>query len=148
MAAVILSYYFPPANSYAVALKNGRRDANIAIFRIRRRFPGDLSTVDHVFIEVKGPTDLAEQSVDPFCGALDQSNTKFGRCWAMVIHKTNFKFYEYHSNLPPDKRLVPWGPPNQAQPRNSFHVRNDSVIIDWMLRHMIEFHVPPARLEA
>ncbi|KAJ9482234.1 hypothetical protein VN97_g11203 [Penicillium thymicola] len=36
----------------------------------------------------------------------------------------------YHQNLPEDARLIPWGPPNQRQPQNSFHARNDSVEID------------------
>ncbi|KFZ10282.1 hypothetical protein V502_08222 [Pseudogymnoascus sp. VKM F-4520 (FW-2644)] len=150
MASGILSYYFPPVNGYVVALEHNRNDyiEDLIIFRIRRRFPGERITVDHTFVEVKGPTDPAEQSLDPLRGALDQSNTEFGRCWAMIIQKTNFKFYEYHSNLPVDNRLVPRGAPNQEQSRNSFHVRNDSVIIDWMLRHMIEFNIPLAHLEA
>lgn len=150
MASGILSYYFPPVNGYTVTLEHNRNDHSeyMAIFRIQRRFPGDRSTVDHTFVEVKDPRDPAEQSLDPLRGALEQSNTEFGRCWAMIIQKTNFKFYEYHSNLAVDNRLVPLGPPNQEQSRNSFHVRNDSVIIDWMLRHMIEFNISPARLEA
>lgn len=117
MASGILSYYFPPVNGYVVALEHKRNDhsEDMTIFRIQRRFPGDRSTVDHTFVEVRGPTDSADKSLDPLRGALEQSNTEFGRCWAMIIHKTNFKFYEYHSNLPVDNHLVPWGPPDHGQ---------------------------------
>lgn len=62
-----------------------------------------------------------------------------------MIYGTNFKFYEYHRNLPEHACLIPWGPPNHHQQRNSFHVRHDSVEVDWMLRHMAQNDTPPAR---
>lgn len=152
MASGILSYYFPPANGYLVVLEHIQNNfcEDMTIFRIKRRFSSDKTTFDHTFSEVRrlaDPTkaDPTQQSLGQLESALEQSNAKFGRCWAMIIQKTTFEFYEYHTSLPASSRLVPWSPPDQGQLRNSFHIRNDSVIIDWMLRHMVEFNSPQAR---
>ncbi|KFY05061.1 hypothetical protein O988_00292 [Pseudogymnoascus sp. VKM F-3808] len=146
MASGILSYYFPPANGYLVVLEHIQNNLceDIIIFRIKRRFPSDKTTFDHTFSEVRRLVD-ATQSLDQLENALDQSSAEFGRCWAMIIQEVTFKFYEYHTSLPAGSRLVPWGPPNQEPLRNSFHIRNDSVIVDWMLRHMVEFNSSQAR---
>ncbi|KAK6819047.1 hypothetical protein RU639_008150 [Aspergillus parasiticus] len=45
---------------------------------------------------------------------------------------------------PKNKRVIPWGPPNQQQ-QNSFHARHDCITIDWMLRHMAQNDTPPVR---
>lgn len=147
MACGILSYYFAPVNGYVVALERGRNDhsADMAIYRIRRRFPGDQSTLDHTFVGVKGPMAPTEQSLDLLEGALERSTARSRECWAVIIHGSHFEFYKHHILQPVNNRLAPWGPPDQDKERNSFHVRDDSVIIDWMLRHMVQFNIPPSR---
>ncbi|KFZ11446.1 hypothetical protein V501_04776 [Pseudogymnoascus sp. VKM F-4519 (FW-2642)] len=150
MASGILSYYFTPVNGYVVALERGRNvhGADMAIYRIRRRFPGNQSTLDHTFIGVKGPVAPTKQSLDLLEGGLERSTTRSVSCWAMMILGSNFEFYQHHILQPVNNRLAPWGPPDQDQARNSFHVRDDSAAIDWMLRHMLQCNAPPASLEA
>ncbi|OBT73269.1 hypothetical protein VF21_08429 [Pseudogymnoascus sp. 05NY08] len=82
LACGILSYYFAPANGYVVALERGRNDhgADMAIYRIRLRFPGDQSTLDHAFVGVKGPSAPTEQSLDVLEGALEQLTARSGGC--------------------------------------------------------------------
>jgi hypothetical protein len=75
--------------------------------------------------------------------SLSIPNTELGRFYAIVVHGIKFKFYEYHQTLPAHARLIPWGPLNQRQPRNSFHARNVSFEIDWMLRYMVQNDIPP-----
>lgn len=147
MASGILNYYFPAANGYTVAPEQNRDHnyADFIILRIQRRFPGDRGVIDHTFVEAKRASDGLQASLEQLENALEHANTQFGRCWAIMSHGINFKFYEYHRNLPEHTRLIPWGPPNQRQPRNSFHARNDSVEVDWMLRHMAQNDTPPAR---
>lgn len=145
MASGILNYDFPAANGYTVAPEQNRNDnfADFIILHIQRRFPGDRGVIDHTLVEAKCTSDSLQASLEQLENALEHA--KFGRCWAIMIHSFSFKFYEYHQNLPEYARLVPWGPPSQQQLRNSFHARNDSVIIDWMLRHMAQHDTPPAR---
>ncbi|KAL1847789.1 hypothetical protein Plec18167_002521 [Paecilomyces lecythidis] len=145
MASAILNYYFPATSGYTVAPEQNRNNhfPDFIILRIQRRFPGDRGVVDHTLAEAKRNSDPLEASLDQLQGALDEANTEFGRCWALMIRGPEFGFYEYHENLPENARLVPWGPPNQQ--RNTFHARNDCVIIDWMLRHMVQNDAPPAR---
>lgn len=53
-------------------------------------------------------------------------------------------FYEYHQHRPVNNRLLPWG----HQPgQNTYHVRRDSEIIDWMLRRMIQQDTRPFVLD-
>lgn len=146
MASGILSYYFPPTNGYTVAPEQNRNDnyADFIILRIQRRFPGDRGVIDHTVAEAKRTSDPLGASLEQLENALEHANTEFKRCWAIMIHGYTFKFYEYHGNLPAHARLIPWGPPNQAQ-QNSFHARIDSLAIDWMLRHMAQNDTPLAR---
>ncbi|KGO77092.1 hypothetical protein PITC_024480 [Penicillium italicum] len=147
MASGILNNYFPVANGYTVASKQNRNNnlADFIILRIQRRFPGDRVIVDHIFVEAKRASEKLQASLEQLENALEHANTQFGRCWAIIIHGTDFKFYEYHQNRTEHARLLPWGPPNQSQLQNSFHARNDSVEVEWMLRHMAQNDTPPAR---
>ncbi|EEH11157.1 predicted protein [Histoplasma capsulatum G186AR] len=146
MASGILNYYFPATNGFTVAPEQNRQGniADFIILRIQRRFPGDRGVVDHTVAEAKRDTDSITAALEQLENALEQANTEFGRCWAMLIHGCNFQFFEYHIHLPAGERLIPWGPPNQPS-QNLFHCRNESVTIDWMLRHMGQNNTPPAR---
>ena len=68
---------------------------------------------------------------------LEKCNTVVGRCWAVVVHGLELGFYEYHENLPVKGRLVLWDMAAQLT-RNAFHVRNDSLVMDGMLRYMTQ----------
>lgn len=146
MASGILNYYFPAANGWTVAPEQNWNDnyADFIILRIQRRFPGDRGFIDHTVAEAKRTSDALQASLEQLENAVEHANTEFGRCWAIMIHGFTFKFYEYHRNLPEHARLLPWGPPDQQQ-QNSFHALHDSVIIDWMLRHMAQHDTPTAR---
>ncbi|KAJ5483140.1 hypothetical protein N7530_002386 [Penicillium desertorum] len=147
MASGILNYYFPATNGYTVApeqsLNNNFADFIIHVSNVG--FPGDRGVIDHTFAEVKRASDNLQASLEQLEHALEHANTQFGRCWAIMIHGIKFKFYEYHRNLPEHACLIPRGPPNQRQRRNTFHARNDSVEVDWMLRRMAQNGTPPAR---
>lgn len=146
MASGILSYYFSAANGYAVAPGRNRNNnfVDFFILRIQSRFPGERGLIDHTVAGAKRASDQLQASLESLENALEHANTQFGRCWAIMIDGIDFKFYEYHRNLPEHARLIPWGPPNQ-QPRNSFHARNDSAELDWMLRHMAQNDTPPVK---
>lgn len=125
----------------------GRRNppyADFIILRIQLRFPGDRGVIDHTVAEAKRTSDPLRALLEQLGNALEHANTEFKRCWAIMIHGYTFKFYDYHGNLPAHARLIPWGPPNQAQ-QNSFHACVDSLAIDWTLRHMAQNDTPPAR---
>ncbi|GLA30358.1 hypothetical protein M752DRAFT_279533 [Aspergillus phoenicis ATCC 13157] len=147
MAAGILTYYFPIANGFLVVPEQNRGDQfpDFIIFRIQRRFPGDRSVVDHTVTEAKKSDDSIPASLEQLQNALEHSNTGFRRCWAILVHGATFYFYEYHESLPPNNRLLPWAPPGRPQGQNAFHARQNSVEIDWMLRHMAQNDTPPAR---
>ncbi|OJD12508.1 hypothetical protein ACJ73_09340 [Blastomyces percursus] len=145
MASGVLNYYFPATNGFTVAPEQNRNDhSDFIILRIQRRFPGDRGVVDHTLAEAKKTADSVQAALEQLENALENANTEFGRCWAILVHGCTFYFYEYHLNLPLNARLIPWGPPGQLS-RNSFHARNDSVAIDWMLRHMGQNNTPPSR---
>lgn len=112
MACGILSYYFAPSNGYVISPERGRNDhgADMAIYRIRRRFPDDQNTLDHTFVGVKGPMAPTKKSLDLLEGALERSITRPVSCWAMIIHGCNFVFYRHHIFQPVNDRLEPWGP--------------------------------------
>ncbi|OBT94522.2 hypothetical protein VE01_07291 [Pseudogymnoascus verrucosus] len=73
MACGILSYYFAPSNGYVISPERGRNDhgVDMAIYRIRRRFPDDQNTLDHTLVGVKGSMAPTEQSLDLLEGALE-----------------------------------------------------------------------------
>lgn len=146
MSSSILNHYFPPSTGYSVVSEQNRNNhyADYIVLRIQLRFPGDRGIVDHTVVEAKKQTDPLHASLEQLENALENSNTEFGRCWALLIRGTDFMFYEYHQNRSANDRLLPWGPPDQPR-QNKFHVRRDATIIDRMLRHMIQHHTPPAR---
>ncbi|OAX79336.1 hypothetical protein ACJ72_06343 [Emergomyces africanus] len=146
MVSGILNYYFPAINGFTVISKKNRprNITDFIILQIQQLFPGDCSVVDHTVAEAKKDTDSITAALEQFENALEQANTEFGRCWAMLIHGCNFHFFEYHIHLPVGERLIPWVPPNRSS-QNLFHGRNDSITIDWMLRHMGQNNTPPAR---
>ncbi|KAJ5146497.1 uncharacterized protein N7515_001061 [Penicillium bovifimosum] len=144
MASGILNYSFLPADGYVVTSANRNNNFGFIILRLQGGVPGDRSIIHHTFAKAKPASDDPQASLGELEKALEHANTQFGRCWAIMIHGINFKFYEYHRNLPEHARLIPWSPPDEPQ-RNSFHARNDSVEIDSMLRHMAQNDTPPAR---
>ncbi|KAE8307812.1 hypothetical protein BDV41DRAFT_31770 [Aspergillus transmontanensis] len=147
MGSAILNYYFPVANGYAVIPGEHRGDKNITefnIIRIERRFPGDRSVVEHTTVKATQSADWLISSPEQLEGALWSTLRECGRCWVIIILGPTFRFYEYHLHRPTNKRVIPWGPPNQQQ-QNSFHVRHDCITIDWMLRHMAQNDAPPVR---
>lgn len=142
----ILAYHFTAVNGFvtvAPAQPQNEDYADFIIRRIQRHSLGDRGLVDHAVAGAtkKGSSDASLHQLEK---ALGQSNTESGRCWALMIHGTRFSFYEYHLSLPPNHRLIPWGPSSQPA-RNSFHVRHDAAIIDLMLQRMAQDKAPPAR---
>lgn len=146
MSSSILVHYFPPLSGFSVVSEQNRNNhyADYIVLRIQRRFPGDRGIVDHTVVEAKKQIDPLDASLEQLENALENSNTEFGRCWALLIRGVEFMFYEYHQYRPVNNRLLPWGPPDQLG-RNTYHVRHDSETIDWMLRQMIQQATPPAR---
>lgn len=149
MAVGILNYYFPAANNCTVAPKQHRYNsqADFVILRIQPQFPGNRAVYDHAIAEARSSMDSFKSILEHLEDTLEHANIPFERCWAIVIHGAIFNFYEYHRNLPENERLIPCGPPTESQRerRDSFHARNDSVEIDWMLRHVAQNDTPPAR---
>lgn len=145
LANSMLSYYFPIVNGWIIAPEQNRNDsfADFIVLRVQRRYPGDRSVVDHTVAEAKKNKDDLSAAMDQLENALEQSNTEFGRCWAMIFHGLNLLFYEYHQYLPENHRLIPMGPPSQPG-RNKLHVRTESLAINEMLLHMLQ-HETPAR---
>ncbi|PLB34911.1 uncharacterized protein BDW47DRAFT_128598 [Aspergillus candidus] len=137
MASGILNYHFPPTNGYTVTPEQNSDYTAMVTLRIRRYFPGDRGLADHTVVGVERAKDSLNASLGQLENALEHINIKFGRGWAIVVHGYTFNFYEYHASLPEHARLIPWGPPSQQQ-QNSFHAREDGVVIDWMLRHMAQ----------
>lgn len=146
LANSMLSYYFPVVNGWIIAPEQNRNNsfADFIVLRVQRRYPGDRSVVDHTVAEAKKKADDLGAAMDQLENALEQSNTEFGRCWAILFHGLNFLFYEYHEYLPENHRLIPTGPPSQPR-RNKFHVRTDSLAIDEMLMHMLQNNTPNPR---
>ena len=147
MASGVFNYYFTAADDFLVAHEQNRNDnfSDFLILRIRRRSPGDRGVVvDHTVAEATKAEDPLDTSMRQLETALEQANTEFGRCWAITVQGPRFMFYEYHRSLEVNRRLIPWGPPNQPG-RNTFHTRNDAATIGWMLRHMAQTNNPPAR---
>lgn len=144
MSSSILVHYFPPLNGFSVVSVQNRNDhyADYIVLRIQRRFPGDRGIVDHTVVEAKNQTDPLDGSLEQLENALENSNTEFGRCWALLIRGVEFMFYKYHQHRPVNNRLHPWG---HSPGQNTYHVRRDSEIIDWMLRRMIQQDTPPIR---
>lgn len=54
-----------------------------------------------------------DASLDQLENVLENWNTEFGRCWALLIQGVEFMFYEYHQHRPVNNRLLPWGSPDQ-----------------------------------
>lgn len=146
LANSMLSYYFPLVNGWIIAPEQNRNNsfADFIVLRVQRRFPGDRSVIDHTVAEAKKKTDDVAAAMDQLEYALEQSNTEFGRCWAVLFHGLDILFYEYHEHLPENHRLVPTGPPSQPR-RNKFHVRGDSRAVDEMLMHMLQHETPSPR---
>lgn len=144
MLSSILVHYFPPLDGFSVVSKQNRNNhyVDYIVLRMQHQFPGDRGIIDHTVVEVKKQTGPLDTSLKQLENALENSNTEFGRCWALLIRGVEFMFYEYHQNRPVNNRLLPWG----HQPRqNTYHVRHDSEKIDWMLRRMIQQDIPPIR---
>lgn len=142
----MLSYYFPLVNGWIVAPEPNRNNtfADFIVLRVQRRYPGDRSVVDHTVAEAKKKEDDLGAAMDQLENAPEQSNTEFGRCWAIMFHGLDLLFYEYHEYLTENNRLLPTGPPSQPR-RNKFHVRTDSLAIDEMLMHMLHHETPNPR---
>lgn len=117
MASGVLNHHFTAANGFLVAPTQNRNNpsADLTILRIQRRFPGDRGVVDHTVAGAKKADDSLETSLQQLETALEEANTPFGRCWAIMVHGPRFLFYEYHRTLGGNHRLVPWGPPDQQR---------------------------------
>ena len=146
LANAMLTYYFPIVNGWIVAPEQNRNNTftDFIVLRVQRRYAGDRSVVDHTVAEAKKTTDDIGAAMDQLENALEQSNTEFGRCWAIIFHGLNILFYEYHEYLPENERVIPTGPPSQSR-KTEFHVRTDSLAIDEMLTHMLHHETPSAR---
>ncbi|RMJ26819.1 hypothetical protein PHISP_02306 [Aspergillus sp. HF37] len=146
MASGVFNHHFTAANGFLVAPKQDRNNLSedFTILRIQRLFPGDRGFVDHTVSGAKKADDGLETSMQQLETALEEANTPFGRCWAIMVHGPRFIFYEYHRTLEENHRLVPWGPPDQPW-QNTFHARSDAAAIEWMLLHMAHTNTPPAR---
>lgn len=140
----ILAHNFSPLNSFVVAPKQNRNNhyTDFIVLRIQRRFPGDREIVDHTVVKVKRQADSLDESLKELENVLENSNTEFGCCWALLIRGVEFMFYEYHQSRPVDNRLLPWG---HQLGQNTYHVRRDSEIIDGMFQRMIQQDTPAIR---
>ncbi|KAJ5114137.1 hypothetical protein N7456_002671 [Penicillium angulare] len=114
---------------------------DFTIYRPQRRFPGDRGFTDHALVQAKRPDEKLSATRDQLVNALEGANTKHGRCWAIISIGIQLSFYEYHAHLPEKKRLVDWCPPGQST--NSFHLRQDVRIIQWMFDYMKANTEPP-----
>ncbi|KXG53809.1 uncharacterized protein PGRI_008590 [Penicillium griseofulvum] len=141
----ILAHYFPIDMGYAVAPKQNRDNklSHFLVCRLRCRFSEDRGIVDHALIKAKGRLDTLEESVEQLTEALENSNTDNGQCWAILAIDAHLIFYEYFKDLPKNESLLPWCPP--GQPTNSFHIRHDYEVIDWMFNYMRQKDGPQAR---
>ncbi|PWY96677.1 hypothetical protein BO94DRAFT_17329 [Aspergillus sclerotioniger CBS 115572] len=125
----ILNYYFPITDGWIVA-PEAKKDTigEFMVFRVKRRYPGGRSFVDHIVAEARKAVD---GSFDQMRLALEKSSPEAGRCWGVYFHGVNVEFFEYHRDI---QGLIPWC---LAQPtRKVFHVRNDSRVVDEMMRCM------------
>lgn len=140
MANGIFNYYFSAVNNYMVAPKKDLQNshADFVILHIKPVFPGCRGVNEHTIAKAKGSMESLKSILDQLDNALEHANTPFQTSWAIVIHGALFNFYEYHRGMSEQERLLPFEPPagSQHESRDSFHARNDSVEIDWMLRHM------------
>ncbi|RDL41228.1 Uncharacterized protein BP5553_01207 [Venustampulla echinocandica] len=147
MGSGILNYYFPAINGYSVGPEQNRNNfyPDSIIFRIQRRWAGDRGLVDHTLAEATKAADALEPSLAQLTTALENAITEHGRCWAVLFHGCEIRFYEYHDNLPLKHRLVQWA--EAGDPAETvYHVRNNSGTIDRMLCHMGQTAEPPIRL--
>ncbi|KAK2814332.1 hypothetical protein FQN49_008216 [Arthroderma sp. PD_2] len=145
LASGVLNYYFTAINGFIVAPEQNKSNhrPDFIILRVLRRFLGDRGVANHVIAiaEAIKQAESFERSLEQLEDVLEQGNMEFGRCWAILVRGCTFCFYEYHSNLPANSRLIPWVPPGQSQ--NEFHGRSDSMVVDWMLRHIAQNTSPP-----
>ncbi|OQD68837.1 hypothetical protein PENDEC_c030G01842 [Penicillium decumbens] len=145
MLSGTLSYCFPAVMGYGLAPKQNRNNSYpvFIFYRLQHRFPGDWGVVDHALIEAKRSSDSLQESIDQLTNALEGSNTEHGRCWAILEIGVNISFYEYCHHFPVNRRLLPWCPPGQST--NSFRIRHDNEIIDWIFNPMRPNNESPAR---
>jgi len=71
--------------------------------------------------------------MDQLENARGQSNTELGR--------SSFTVLTSCSIVSENHRLIPTGPSPQSR-RNKFHVRTESLAVDEMLTHMLQYETP------
>ncbi|ODM17479.1 hypothetical protein SI65_07154 [Aspergillus cristatus] len=146
VASGILAHYFPASNGFAVTpvsqpQPQPNRDTLTLRIQRHRHVPGypapspdRQGLVDHIVTVAKANCDAETNEVEDLWltmkdleHTLDHANTESGRCWGLMVYATTFTFYEYHRDLPEDRRLVC---------RGSYHVRCDDSEIDRELRYL------------
>ncbi|KAJ5964493.1 uncharacterized protein N7479_004369 [Penicillium vulpinum] len=145
MLSGILTYYFPANMGYVVGPKPNRNNKHFhfLISRLQRHFSGDQGIFDFALVKAKRPTDTSEESLEQLTEALEDSNTEHGRFWAILAVDKHLEFYEYYRDLPKNENLLPWCPPCQFT--NSFHIRHNCEVIDWVFNYMRQNGVASAR---
>lgn len=145
MLSATLSHRFPITHGFALAPKQGENSffSHFALYRIQYRFPGDRGLVDHASIQATRSGDTLDESLSQLLNALDIANSENNRCWAILAIGMEITFYEYHQELPKNKRLLAWCPPGQRT--NSFNIRHDCELIDWMFNYMRQNNGTTAR---
>ncbi|KAH8426083.1 uncharacterized protein LDX57_003824 [Aspergillus melleus] len=145
LSNTLLHLYFLVTDGWIITPE--RHGLDSVILRIRhyqRRYPDDLTPIHHT-VALAGPTtgDNTKASLKQLEQALDLSNPDpdSGRCWALLFRGLELRFYEYHRSRPVGERLAPWALKSQSL-GDSYHVRNDSVVVEEMLQHMTQHSMP------
>ncbi|KAI9042009.1 uncharacterized protein KD926_006346 [Aspergillus affinis] len=145
LANSLLNFHFPITNGYIIVPEHHSPESIILRVQRHQCHSGDRIVIHHTVAKTGQATDDTNASLKQLERALDLSNPDSGRCWALLLHGLELRFYEYHRSLPVDERLVPWGLLASQPPRDSYHARSDNVIIEGMLQYMAKHSTPDPR---
>ncbi|KAK1144003.1 hypothetical protein N8T08_005912 [Aspergillus melleus] len=148
LSNTLLHLYFLVTDGWIIApQRHGLDSIILRIHHYQRRYPDDLAPIHHT-VTLAGPAtgDNTKASLRQLEEALDVSNPDpvSGRCWAVLFRGLELRFFEYHRSLPVGERLVSWALESQSL-GDSFHVRNDSVVVEEMLQYMTQHSIPDPR---
>ncbi|KAJ5338642.1 hypothetical protein N7452_005370 [Penicillium brevicompactum] len=141
----VLNHEFPLTMGYGVAPKQNDNTSHpdFVVYRLQRRSTRDRGLFDHTLAQAKRSDGSLEDTISQLVTALESAYSEHGRCWAIMAIGTTLHFYEYHTHLPANHRLIPWCPPGHST--NIFHLRDDSRVIESMFDHLRQNNEPAAR---
>ncbi|OJJ67558.1 hypothetical protein ASPBRDRAFT_47614 [Aspergillus brasiliensis CBS 101740] len=140
MTSGILTYYFTIENGFIVSPKSTGSLSTGFEYIIRHIQSDSLAErkiIDHTVVRLE-VDDSLQGCVSRLQLSIRDRNNGMGSCWAILVCAHMFYFYEYRGMGPENECLVPWAPPGRVQEPDGFHVRRDSVQIEWMLRYIAE----------